>query len=166
MVSDETRKIQEALDVFRPLCHLCLLRGIGAKTHLKPPSLKYPQADAGYAAVMAFPLPLAITTFLLLSISLSPPSCYEGHQAPGDVVPQEGGELESPSLLLFFHNLLFMSDRPPPDKWLPYGERERLKKGKKGKTLSTSLRSPWPSENLRGLWFFLLQISYNVRHTT
>lgn len=35
-----------------------------------------------------------------------------------------GRKRASPSLLLFFHNLLFMSDRPPPDKWLPYGERK------------------------------------------
>lgn len=34
----------------------------------------------------------------------------------------------------FFHNLLFMSDRPPPDKWLPYGERKTEKaEGKEGR---------------------------------
>lgn len=43
-----------------------------------------------------------------------------------------GRKQATPSLLLFFfHNLLFMSDRPPPDKWLPYGERQG--KGRKGK---------------------------------
>lgn len=51
-----------------------------------------------------------------------------------------GRKQASPSLPLFFHNLLFMSDRPPPDKWLPYGERKaEEKEGRGGKTLSAFL---------------------------
>lgn len=77
-------------------------------------------------AVSAF-LPLCLLQSISDSLSLClafSPSCYEGHQASGDAVPQEESKLASPSLPLFFHNLLFMSDRPPPDKWLPYGERK------------------------------------------
>lgn len=72
-------------------------------------------------------LSVSFNPSLSLSLSLClafSPSCYEGHQASGDAVPQEESKLASPSLPLFFHNLLFMSDRPPPDKWLPYGERK------------------------------------------
>lgn len=71
------------------------------------------------------PIHLCLALSLRLAFS---PSCYEGHQASGDAVPQEESKLASPSLLLFFHNLLFMSDRPPPDKWLPYGERKAEEK--------------------------------------
>lgn len=71
------------------------------------------------------PIHLCLALSLCLAFS---PSCYEGHQASGDAVPQEESKLASPSLLLFFHNLLFMSDRPPPDKWLPYGERKAEEK--------------------------------------
>lgn len=35
-------------------------------------------------------------------------------------VPQPRPSVFAP----FFHKLLFMSDRPPPDKWLPYGEKD------------------------------------------
>lgn len=83
---------------------------------------------------------LSVTFAVLLSVSLSPPSCCEGHQSSGDAVPQEGGELESPSLQLFFHKLLFMSDRPPPDKWLPYGKRKaQEREGRKNAPLILAL---------------------------
>lgn len=93
-----------------------------------------------------FPPSLSLLQSLLQSISLflfpsslPSPFCCEGHQASGDPVPQEESK-RPPSLLLFFHNLLFMSDRPPPDKWLPYGERktEKQSRRKEGKTLSAS----------------------------
>lgn len=79
----------------------------------------------------------SISVFLSLFCLVFFPSRYEGHQASGDAVPQEESKRPPPSYC-FFHNLLFMSDRPPSDKWLPYGER-KTREREEGKTLAVSL---------------------------
>lgn len=70
------------------------------------------------------------------SPSTAPPSfvslfSMKDTRASRDPVPQEESKLPPP--LLFFHNLLFMSDRPPPDKWLPYGERQKSRERERGR---------------------------------
>lgn len=100
-------------------------------------------ASAGRRPLLRLLLLLPVHLCLALS-----PSCYEGHQASGGAGPQEESKRAFPppalpSLLPLFHNLLFMSDRPPPDKWLPYGERKAgEKEGRKEKTLSLHPLSP------------------------
>lgn len=98
-----------------------------AKNYRTRSSLKYSQVHADHWLVRGFQSPLPISV-VPPSVRLAfSSSCYEGHQDSWDVVPQEWGKLDSPSLPLFFHNPLFISDRRPPDKWLPYGERKGRK---------------------------------------
>lgn len=120
-----------------PSCIFVFLHVLGAsrpptRPHPPTPSLRPCKRNAADSLVPSSPSPLTIPAF-----SGFCPSRFLLRHAMKDTRPLETLSLRKevswspPSLLLFFHNLLFMSDRPPPDKWLPYGGREREREGRK-----------------------------------
>lgn len=119
-----------------------------ANAHLMPPSLKYPQAHADHSPVKATHSPLTISVFpssVCLALLL--------HHAMKDTGPLEMLSLRKevswsppPSYCFFITYYLCLTDLLQTNGC--HMERERLRKGKEGKTLSTSSSSPWPSESL------------------